>query len=459
MLKESMRERILGSGIIRTAMALAWPVMLSNAFQTVYNLTDAFWLGRVGPEAVAAPSISWPIMFLLIALSAGFGVSGLTMVSQYTGAGEPEKANRAAGQLLTILLTASVSVAVVGYLLAEDILRLINIPDGVIGVATSYLKIMFLGVPFMFSHFGFQALLRGYGDTRTPMILSVSSAVLDSILDPFFIFGWFGLPAMGAAGAALTTVITRGIAGVTGMYLLFTGRVGIRLKPAHLKPDLSLMRRMASIGFPSSIGQSGTALGFTVLTALISAEDRLLGGTGLLLSAYGIGNRIASLIQIIIFGGVSALSTMVGQNLGADLLDRAGEIVKRVFLTIIGISIVESVIVYLLRVPLYRIFIDNQAVVDLGSTYVTLFVPFFPFFAVFRLCMSVFEAAGDTRVSMALSLIRLWGMRILLAYVFYYFFGMGAVGIWTGLAFGNVGAAILSLAWLSRGRWRQKIID
>ena len=459
MLKESMRGKILGSGIIRTAMALAWPVMLSNAFQTVYNLTDAFWLGRVGPEAVAAPSISWPIMFLLIALSAGFGVSGLAMVSQYTGAGEPEKANRAAGQLLTILLTASVGVAVVGYLLAEDILRLINIPDGVIGVATSYLKIMFLGVPFMFSHFGFQALLRGYGDTRTPMILSVSSAVFDSILDPFFIFGWFGLPAMGAAGAALTTVITRGIAGVAGMYLLFTGRVGIRLKPAHLKPDLSLMRRMASIGFPSSIGQSGTALGFTVLTSLISTEDRLLGGTGLLLSAYGIGNRIASLIQIIIFGGVSALSTMVGQNLGADLLDRAGEIVKRLFLTFIGISIVESIIVYLLRVPLYMIFIDNQAVVDLGSTYVTFFVPFFPFFAVFRLCMSVFEAAGDTRVSMALSLIRLWGMRILLAYVFYYFFGMGAVGIWTGLAFGNVGATILSLAWLSRGRWRQKIID
>jgi Na+-driven multidrug efflux pump len=110
MIKESMRDKILGSNIILTAMSLAWPVMLSNAFQTVYNLTDAFWLCRVEPEAVAAPSISWPIIFLLISLSAGFGIAGLILVSQYIGAGEQEKANRVAGQLLTILIIASVSV-------------------------------------------------------------------------------------------------------------------------------------------------------------------------------------------------------------------------------------------------------------------------------------------------------------------------------------------------------------
>lgn len=454
-----MREKILGSDIIRTAMTLAWPVMLSNAFQTVYNLTDAFWLGKVGPEAVAAPSIAWPIMFLLISLSAGFGIAGLSMVSQYTGAGEIEKANKVAGQLLTILLIASASVAVVGFTFAEGILRLMNIPEGVLRVATSYLKITFLGLPFMFSHFGFQALLRGYGDTRTPMILSVSSAVLDTILDPFFVFGWFSLPAMGAAGAALTTVMTRGVAGLTGMYLLFSGKVGIKLKLVHLKPDFQLMKKIVSIGIPSSIGQSGTALGFTVLISLVSTEDRMLGGTGLLLSAYGIGNRISSLIQIVIIGGVSALSTMVGQNIGANQVDRVREIVKKLFITFIAISIVESIVVYSLRIPIYRFFIDNQVVVSLGSTYITFFVPFISFFTIFRLCMSVFNAAGKTKVSMALSLIRLWGMRILLSYVFYFVFKMGAIGIWIGLALGNVGAAILSIAWLSKSKWQQKIIE
>lgn len=457
--KGSMRDRILESDIIRTALTLAWPVMLSNAFQTVYNLTDAFWLGKVGPEAVAAPSISFPIIFLLIALSAGFAIAGLSLVSQYVGAGEYEKANKAAGQLLTILIVASTIVAVVGFFLAEFILRLMNIPEGVIGVTASYLKITFLGLPFMFFHFGFQALLRGYGDTRTPMILSVSTAVLDTILDPFFIFGWLGLPAMGAAGAALTTVMTRGIGGVIGMYLLFSGKVGIKIKLADLKPDRQLMKRIVSIGLPSSIGQSGSALGFALLTSLIAAEDKLLGGTGLLLSAYGIGNRISSLIQIVIMGGVSALTTMVGQNIGADQVDRAKEIVKKLFTTFIAISIVESILVYILRVPIYQFFIDNQEVINLGSNYMAFFIPFIPFFTLFRLCTSVFQAAGKTKISMAISLIRLWGMRILFSYVFYFVLKMGVNGIWMGLALGDVGSAILSIAWLSRSKWHQKIIE
>jgi putative MATE family efflux protein len=381
------------------------------------------------------------------------------MVSQNTGAGEHDKANKVAGQLLTILIIASVSVAVFGFIFAENILKLLGIPEGVLSVTTSYLKIMFLGMPFMFSHFGFQALLRGYGDTRTPMLLSVFSAVLDMFLDPFFIFGWLSLPAMGVAGAALTTVITRGIAGVTGMFLLFSGRVGKKLKLADLKPDFHLMKRIISVGVPSSIGQSGTALGFTVLTFLVSRKDNVMGGTGLLLSAYGIGNRISSIVQIIIFGGVSALSTMIGQNIGANQMERAKGIVKKLIFTFVSISVIESVIVYVFREPLYRFFINDQMVVNLGSEFITFFVPFLPFFTIFRLCVSVFEALGKTKISMALSLIRLWGMRILLSCIFYYFYNMGAVGIWAGLALGNVLSSLLSVLLILKVEWQKKIIE
>lgn len=457
--KEVMRRRILEGDILRTTLTLAWPVMLSNAFQTVYNLTDTFWLGRVGPEAVAAPSISWPIMFLLMSLSAGFGVAGLSLVSQYVGAGEIDKANKAAGQLLAIFTGASLSIMVIGFFGAESILRLMNVPEGVLRVAASYLRITFLGVPFMFLSFGFQALLRGYGDTRTPMILSISSAVLDSILDPFFVFGWMGLPAMGAAGAALTTVMTRGLAGIIGMYLLFSGRAGVKIDPRDLIPDPGFMRMIASIGLPSSIGQSGTALGFVVLTSLVSTADGDLGGAGLLLSAYGIGSRISSLIQIVIIGGSTALSTMVGQNVGANNADRVNEIVKTLFTAFVGISAVESLLIYLMRVPLYEVFINDQSVVALGSIYMTFFVPSFPFFTVFQLCMRVLQAAGKTKVSMVLSLIRLWGMRVSLSYLLYFIFKMGPTGIWIGLALGNVGSAVLSLAYLSRGEWQRRIIE
>jgi putative MATE family efflux protein len=454
-----MRERILNGDILRTAFTLAWPVMLSNAFQTFYNLTDAYWLGKVGPEAVAAPSVSWPIMFLMISISAGFGIAGLSLVSQYVGAGRMDEARKASGQLFSLFVMASVSISVLGVFGSEYILKLMNVPEGVLNVAVDYLRITFLGVPFMFLSFGFQALLRGYGDTRTPMILSISSAILDAISDPFFVFGWYGLPAMGAAGAALTTVVTRGISGLIGTYLLFSGRVALHLKWSDLKPDWNIIRRIIKIGVPSSIGQSGTALGFTVITSLVATEDNVLGGMGYLISAYGIGSRISSLIQIIIMGGTTALSTMVGQNIGARNTPRVNEIVRKLFTVFMGVSIVESIFIYLVRVPLYQFFITDTNVVNLGATYMNYFVPFFPFFTLFQLCMSVFQAAGRTRITMALSLIRLWGMRILFSYILYNVFHMGAVGIWLGLALGNITSSVLSLGYLWKENWREAIID
>jgi len=454
-----MRDFILGGDIIRTALALGWPVMAANVAETVYNLTDTFWLGRLGPEAVAAPSISWPIMFLFISISAGFGISGVSLVSQYTGAGLPEKANKSAGQLLFVLLSTSFVASIVGFPFAEDMLALMGASQVVQATTTPYLRVMFLALPFMFFHFGFRATLRGYGDTKTPMILTVTSSVLDTALDPFFVFGWGPIPQMGVVGAALTTLITRGLVAVIGMYLLFSGRLGIKLKLSDLRPDFGWMKRIVSIGGPSAIGLSGNALGFVALISLVSIEDEILPGEGVLLAAYGIGFRLVNLVNMILWGGVSAISTMVGQNLGASQDERAGEIVKKLLLSFFLLSLTGSAVIYFLRVPLYQLFINDAAVLDAGSVFITLFVFSVPFFTVFRMASGVFEGAGNTRPSMVLSLIRLWGLRILLAYVFYFFLGMGAAGIWAGMTIGNLGAATLSVAWLSRGTWKQRVIE
>lgn len=459
MAEESMRNNILNGNIIRTAMTFGWPVMLSNVFQTVYNLTDAFWLGKLGPEAVAAPSISWPIMFLFISLSAGFGTAGISLVSQYTGAGLPEKANKSAGQLLFFLLASSCVAATAGFIFTGDVLRLMGTSKTVQTTTTPYLQIMFLAMPFLFCHFAFRSTLRGYGDTRTPMILTISSAVLDTALDPFFVFGWGFIPQMGVVGAALTTLMTRGIVAIIDVYLLFSGRVGIKLKPADLKPDLQWIKKIASIGVPSAIGQSGTALGFVVLISLVSIEDKLLPGEGTLLAAYGIGSRLTNFINVILWGGVTAMSTMVGQNLGANQNERAGEIVKKLLTSFFLLSAAASAMIYFLRVPLYQLFINDQAVLDMGSTFITFFVFSVPFFTVFRLVTGVFEGAGHTKPSMVLSLIRLWGLRTLLSCVLYFAFEMGAVGIWTGMTLGNFGAAAISVVWLSKGTWKKKVIQ
>jgi putative MATE family efflux protein len=455
----SMRDRILNGDIIQTGLKLGWPVMLSNVFETVYNLTDAFWLGKLGPAAVAAPSISWPIIFLFISISAGFGISGISLVSQYTGAGLPWKANKAAGQLLFVLLSTSLVASIIGFPFAGNILALMGSSQVVQATTTPYLQVMFLAMPFLFFHFGFRSTLRGYGDTKTPMILTVTASMLDTVLDPFFVFGWGPIPSMGVVGAALTTLMTRGLVAIIGMYLLFSGRLGIELRLSDLKPDPEWMKKVVSIGMPSAIGLSGTALGFVVLISLVSIEDKLLPGEGILLSAYGIGFRLVNFINIILWGGVSAISTMIGQNLGANQNERAVKIVKRLLLFFFLLSLMGSAVIYFLRVPLYKLFINSPEVIAAGSVFITIFVFSVPFFTLFRMASGVFEGAGNTRPSMVLSLIRLWGMRTLLASVFYFFFGMGAVGIWTGMMIGNIGAAALSIAWLSKGTWKKRVIE
>jgi Na+-driven multidrug efflux pump len=283
--------------------------------------------------------------------------------------------------------------------------------------------------------------------------------VLDTALDPFFVFGWGPIPQMGVVGAALTTLMTRGLVAIIGMYLLFSGRLGIKLRLSDLKPDVSWMKKVVAIGAPSAIGLSGTALGFVVLISLVSIEDKLLPGDGVLLAAYGIGFRLVNFINIILWGGVSAISTMVGQNLGANQHDRATAIAKKLLLVFFILSLTGSAVIYFLRIPLYRLFINSPEVLEAGSVFITFFVFSVPFFTVFRMASGVFEGAGNTRPSMVLSLIRLWGMRTLLAFVFYFVFGMGAAGIWAGMTIGNLGAAALSVAWLSRGTWKRRIID
>jgi Na+-driven multidrug efflux pump len=244
-----------------------------------------------------------------------------------------------------------------------------------------------------------------------------------------------------------------------GTYLLFSGRVALHLRVGDLVPDFDLIRKILRIGLPSSIGQSGTALGFTVITSLVATEDRVLGGMGYLLSAYGIGSRISSVVQIVIMGGTTALSTMVGQNIGAGNDERVNDIVKQLFAMFIGISVIEVLIIFIFRVPIYQFFINDPNVIALGATYMTYFVPFFPFFTIFQLSMSVLQAAGKTRITMILSLIRLWGMRILLAYILYYFINMGSLGIWLGLGIGNLTAAAVALVYLWRANWIERIID
>jgi Na+-driven multidrug efflux pump len=191
--EEDDNARDLTEGaLLKPLVLLSLPIVASQLLQVTYNLADTFWVGRLGQDAVTALSLSLPFVFLMISLGGGLTVAGTVLVSQNTGAGNTDRVSHVAGQTIGFVSLVSVVLAGIGFVLAPYLLPLIGgaADANAIALAVEYTRIIFVGVIFMFGFFIFQALLRGYGDTVTPMYLMGASVVLNVLLDPFLILGF-----------------------------------------------------------------------------------------------------------------------------------------------------------------------------------------------------------------------------------------------------------------------------
>jgi len=447
------REEILNGPIIKTIMKLAWPVMVGNTMQVIYNLADTFWLGRLGAEAVAAISIGFPLVFLIVSIGAGITVAGTTLVAQYMGADNHEMTNKVTAQIFLFVLSLSVLLGGIGVLFNKNILIMMGTPSNILADASAYLNIISAGVPFMFMFFIFSALLRGYGDTKTPMKFMIFSSLLNIILDPFIIFGIGFFPALGVKGAAYATIFSRAIAGIVGIYLLFTGRKGLTLKLKYLKPDFTVLKKIIVIGFPSAAEQSIVALGMTLLMSIVSQFGTMV------VAAYGIGSRILSVVMLPSRGLATATTTMVGQNLGADNIKRAESSAWKstgiIFVTLTLLAIISN----LFPRAIIGVFNSNPEVIEIGVSFLRVVGFSFGFLGVRFVIGGSFRGAGNTVVAMVLAIIALWGLRLPLAQILSLNLDFGTSGIWWGMFLSNFLTALIAMFWFKKGGWKEKAIN
>ena len=439
--------------ITSSLLKLAWPVMLSNLFQTLYNFVDRLWLGRYGSVGIAAVQVSFPLVFLTISVASGITVAGMALIAQYTGANREEDANLAAGQVFVFSAVLAGILAIVGYFTAGPVMSLMGADPELTIAATTYLQIIFIGAPLMFSTFLFAALLTGIGDTVTPMILMGISVGANILLDPFFIFGWGPFPEWGVMGAAVATVISRGVVALAGFYLLFSGKLGIHIRISHLKPRWPIIRQIASIGSMASIGQTGTALGFAILNGALA---RL--GTAVI-SAFGIGTAFISIALMPAMGLGQATATMVGQNLGASKPERARRVAWDGMLISTVILVAAAVVVIPFRAHLIRFFMSDPEVVSIGVRMLLLVGFAFPFIGIIQVMTGVYQGSGHTAYSMFFGLFRLWGLRIPLIYLLAYALAQGADGVWWAMFWSNLGTALVSFGCFLTGNWARRVIN
>lgn len=472
-------KRFTEGSLLWPLLTLAAPLMATQLLQVSYNLIDTFWVGRLGPDAISALSFSWPVVFLIISIGGGITNAGTILVSQNTGAGNDARARHVASQTLAVVGVLSIVFSALGVMVAPQLLQLIGTTPGMrIHVfAVKYTRIIFLGLPFTFGFFIFQAILRGWGDTKTPMYVMASTVILNILLDPLFIFGfennplfsWVGLDGVqqslfvstgfagfGVEGAAIATVLSRGLGAGVGLWLLFSGHIGFSLSLIDLKLKVTTVRNVVKIGAPLSIEQVTNSMSVIVMTALIA-----LTGTDAV-AAYGIGNRYQSLVWLPTVAMGMAVETVVGQNLGNAKPDRA----RRTVYFAVGLSgaifLSISVLTVWFARPIVSLFITGEgsaAVIRHGVDFLWIVAPTWVLMATFHLMNGGFCGAGLTRLSMVLTISTQWGLRIAIAAVLVLVTGLNATGAWYGIALSNIVAVTVGTAVFLWRPWTENIIE
>ena len=466
-------------GIAKPLFVLAIPIVVTNLFQTAYNLADTFWVGRYSTDALAAISFAFPLVFLLISIGLGLSVAGSVIVAQNIGAGEKRQADYAASQTISFAVVSSLILGGLGYFAVEWLIGIYGASPSVKPLAVNYMEVISLGLVFMFGFIMFISLMRGAGDTVTPMIVMAVSVVVNIVLDPFLIFGFVDNPLFsmvgatgleeqlfamtgytgdGLRGAAIATIFSRALAFVIGVGIMLRGNQGIQIRLGDMAPDLEFARRILEIGVPASIEGVGRALSVNLLLIVVG-----LFATPVV-SAYGIGTRVLSVVFMPAVAMARSVETMSGQNIGADKPDRAAATAafasKASFLILSAVGVVA----FVFAEPIVSVFVgaDQESagrVVAVGAEFMRFVAPTFGFMGIMRAYNGSFRGAGKTMTAAIISVGTLMVFRLPLAWLTSQTLAFGPNGLWLAFAVSNVFGATLAYLWYQRGTWRAVELD
>lgn len=423
---------------------IAIPASIGFLFNTLFNVVDSFYAGQLGTDALAGLALSFPIFFLIIALSGGVGNGTSALSAIALG----KRNNKEFHQLVLNATALSIIIGLIfGFsapITVAPLFQLIGATGESLRLGVEYTETIFFGTVFFTLNFAFNGMLSSQGNTKPFRNYLILGFFLNLILNPLLIFGWFGLPALGVVGIALATIIVQAIGSVYLAYKVTTSDAfdWELLKQSRLAwaTTKDLLRQ----GIPASLNSATIALGVFVINYFV-----LLYGGDSTIAAYGVSLRIEQLILLPTIGLNIAVLSIVGQNFGAGNFKRIYEV--RALTTKYGVIImgIGMVIVLLFAAPLIRVFVQEQAVVDAGVIYLR--IATLVFIAYIPLNISVSVLQGIKRPNFA---IYIGIFRQLLPFAIFYFLGttlgLGIFGVWYGIVVVNWIAVIISVWYTSR---------
>jgi putative MATE family efflux protein len=425
----------------------AIPMLIGNVFQQLYNIVDSIVVGRyLGKQALAAVGASFPLIFMLISFVVGVAMGTTIIISQYFGARDMKMVKRSIDTMYIFLFFASILVTILGITLSGPIFRLIKLPEEVIPQAVTYFNVYLVGTIFFFGFNGISSVLRGLGDSKTPLYFLIFSTLMNVLLVWLFvaIFKW------GVAGSAWATVIAQAGAFFTSVIYLNRTHEVVKLNSLNLVFDRAIFRKSLMIGLPTGLQQTFVSLGMLAVTRIVNDF-----GTNAI-AAYSAAGRLDSLAGMPAMNFGAALSTFVGQNLGANKPHRVKQGLKATFMMSGALALITSLVVIIFRHPLMGLFTTDTAVIDIGANYLLIVSSFYIFFAAMFVIGGVMRGAGDTIVPMFITLFALWIIRIPAAWILSRYFGVD--GIWWSIPVAWFIGMTLSYLYYLKGNWKTKVV-
>ncbi|MCF8302154.1 MAG: MATE family efflux transporter [Bacteroidales bacterium] len=431
----------------KTILNFATPLLIGNLFQQLYNIVDSVIVGNfLGKEALAAVGASFPLIFTLISFIIGVASGFTIIIAQYFGAKDMKRVQKSVDTMYLFMLGSGVLVSILGIIFSDDIFRLIDLPEEVLPLAKIYLNIFLGGIVLFFGFNGTSAILRGLGDSKTPLYFLIISTVANVLFDLLFVvvFEW------GIAGAAIATIVSQGGAFITAILYLNRTHEVVKLTVRKYYFSKEIFNKAIRIGLPSGFQQSFVALAFLVLIRFVNGF-----GTATI-AAYTVGMRINSLVSLPAMNFGSALSTFVGQNLGANKPERVKKGLRATFLMSASVALVTTGVVILLRDFLMSLFTNDAEVIAIGRNLLTIVSSFYVVFAAMFIMYGVLRGAGDTLSSMFITLFSLWLIRVPAAY--FLSNELGATGIWWSMPMGWFIGMAIGFGYYLTGRWKRKVV-
>lgn len=413
-------------------MRLTIPASIGWFFNTMFNVVDTFFAGKISTPALAGMSMSFPIFFMVIAFSSGLGTGSTALISNALGRKSREDYHRYGLNALVLAWVLALILMGVGLTAGATLFGFMGAKGEALNHGLRYTNVIFFGAIFFISNHILNAMLASQGDTRSNRNFLFTAFLLNVILDPLFIFGWFGLPEMGTAGVALATILVQIYGNLYLSYKVYKSHIFslelLRESRLSVKTMLEVLRQ----GLPASLNMMTTSLGFFIINTYVMRY-----GGNPAVAAYGASLRIEQLTTLPALGLNMATLTIAGQNFGAGRLDRVHEVYRQCLKY--GFILMSSgmIVIFLLARVLITAFNSDPQVVAAGIVSIRIVVLVFNAYMLINVSVAVLQAVKRPNVAMGIGFLRQIALPVFMFYLLGTVFNLGVRGVWIGIVIDN----------------------